>query len=91
MSSTFLQPSIAYTTKTHTTFKINTESTYDWHDHQWTVPINFQISQLTKIGTQPIQFTLGARVYADGPSGNADWGLRLVVTPLFPTAKPSVR
>lgn len=77
VSSTFLQPFISYTTKTHTTFGVNTESTYDWHNDQWTVPINFTVSQLTKIANHPVQFTLGARVYADGPTGNADWALVL--------------
>src|SRR4030095_14072225 len=28
ISATFLQPFVAYTTKTHTTFTVNTESTY---------------------------------------------------------------
>jgi hypothetical protein len=37
VSSTFLQPFIAYATKTKTTFTLNTESTYDWHNEQWTV------------------------------------------------------
>lgn len=85
VSSTFLQPFLTYTTKTKTTFGVNTESTYDWHNDQWTVPINFTVAQLTKIGKLPVQFTVGARAYAEGPSGNADWGLRFVVTPLFPT------
>ena len=92
VSSTFLQPFLSYTTKSHTTFGLNTESTYDWHNEQWTVPINVQVSQLVKLGKLPVQFTFGGRVYADGPSGNADWGLRFVVTPLFPTArKPAVK
>ena len=68
---------------------MNSESTYDWHNDQWTVPINFTVSQLTKIGKLPV-LTLGARVYVEGLSGNADWGLRFVITSLFPTgAKPS--
>ena len=90
VSSTFLQPFISYTTKTKTTFGLNTESTYDWHNSQWTVPINFSVSQLLKIGKMPVQFALGAKIYADGPSGGPDWGLRFVVTPLFPTGgKPA--
>ncbi len=88
VSATFLQPFISYTTKTKTTFGLNTESTYDWRNSQWTVPINLSVSQLTKIGKVPVQFALGAKVYADGPSGAPDWGLRFVVTPLFPTSKP---
>ena len=30
ISSTFLQPFVSYTLKTHTTFALNTESTYNW-------------------------------------------------------------
>lgn len=88
VNSTFLQPFISYTTKTKTTFGLNTESTYDWRNSQWTVPINVSVSQLVKIGKMPVQFALGGKVYADGPSGAPDWGLRFTVTPLFPTSKP---
>ena len=85
VSSTFLQPFIAYATKTKTTFTLNTESTYDWHNEQWTVPINFLVSQLIRVGKLPVQLGLGAKVYAEGPSGTPEWGVRFVVTPLFPT------
>ncbi len=84
ISSTFLQPFISYTTQTHTTFGVNAESSYDWRARQWTVPINVSISQLTKIGKLPVQFALGGKVYAEGPSGGPEWGLRFTVTPLFP-------
>jgi hypothetical protein len=88
VSSTFLQPFISYTTKTKTTFGVNTESTYDWHNLQWTVPVNLSVSQLVKIGKLPVQFAIGGKYYAEGPSGAPEWGIRFVVTPLFPTAKP---
>jgi hypothetical protein len=84
VNSTFLQPFASYTTKTFTTFGLNTESTYNWSQHQWSVPLNLTISQLLKIGKQPIQFTVGGRYYAEGPEGGPDWGLRFVVTFLFP-------
>jgi hypothetical protein len=87
VSSTFLQPFIAYATKTKTTFTLNTESTYDWHNEQWTVPINLTIAQLIKIGKLPVQLTIGGKVYAEGPSGAPEWGIRFLVTPLFPTGK----
>jgi hypothetical protein len=87
VSSTFIQPFITYTTKMKTTFGVNAESTYDWRAEQWTVPINVFVSQLVRIGKIPVSFSFGGRVYAEGPSGNADWGLRFVVTPLFPTGK----
>ena len=84
VSATFLQPFVSYTTKTYTTFTLNTESTYDWASHQWTVPANLIVSQMLKIGKQPVQFSLGGRYYAEKPDGGPDWGLRFAVTLLFP-------
>jgi hypothetical protein len=84
VNATFLQPFVTYTTKTYTSFGLNTESTYDWENSQWTVPLNATVAQLLKLGGQPVQFTLGARYYAEQPQGGADWGLRFVVTLLFP-------
>ena len=88
VDSTFLQPFISFTTETKTTFGINTESTYDWHNSQWIVPINLSVSQLTKIGKMPVNLALGVKYYAEAPEGGPDWGVRFTVTPLFPTAKP---
>jgi hypothetical protein len=84
VNATFLQPFVSYTTKTVTTYGLNTESTYDWTHSQWTVPLNISVSQLVRIGKQPVQFSLGARYYAEGLSGGPDWGLRFAVTFLFP-------
>ena len=84
VNATFLQPFVAYTTKTYTTFGLNTESTYDWQNNQWTVPFNLSVAQLLKIGKQPVQFQIGGRYYAEKPAGGPDWGLRFTVTFLFP-------
>jgi hypothetical protein len=84
VNATFVQPFVSYTTKSFTTFGLNTESTYDWSKHQWTVPLNLSVSQLVKIGGQPVQFSLGGRYYAEKPDGGPDWGVRFVVTLLFP-------
>ena len=84
VNATFIQPFLSFTTKTFTTFALNTESTYDWQARQWTVPINVSVSQLVKIGTQPVSFALGYRQYVDRPEGGPDWGLRFTVTFLFP-------
>src|SRR5436309_12071765 len=69
VSQMFLQPFLSYTTKTHTTFTLNTESTANWNnppgDAKWTVPLNFQVSQILKIGKQPISIGVGGRYYAD--------------------------
>lgn len=90
VNATFVQPFISYSTKTKTTYGLNTEATYDWNESQWTAPVNLSVSQLVKIGKLPVQFAVGGKYYAEGPSGAPEWGLRFVVTPLFPTAgKPA--
>lgn len=84
ISSTFLQPFLSFTTTAATTYAVNTESTYDWKNSQWTVPINLSVSQLVRFGKQPVSFQFGVRGYAERPAGGPDWGLRFVVTFLFP-------
>lgn len=89
VNATFVQPFLAYNTKTHTTLSVNAESTYDWNTSQWIVPINLGVAQLFKIGQQPMQFQVGGRYYAEGPSGAPEWGLRCSFTLLFPLSKPA--
>jgi hypothetical protein len=84
VNRTFLQPFASYTTKTFTTFGLNSESSYEWSRSQWTGPINATVQQLLKVGGQPIAFQLGGRYYAEGPSGAPEWGLRFSITFLFP-------
>ena len=92
LSQMFVQPFIAYTTKTHTTFTVSSESTANWEatsdDGKWTVPVIFQISQILKIGKQPISIQIGGKYYADSPRYGPNWGARLNFTLLYPTARP---
>lgn len=85
ISTTSLQPFLSYTTKTHTTVGTYTESTYDWKNDQWQVPLIFQAGQLFKIGPQILQLAVAGKYWAEaadnGPEG---WGLRLQLTFLFP-------
>lgn len=85
VSATFVQPFLTYTTATHTTIGINTESSYDWSDSKWTIPINPFVNQLLKIGPQPISLQLGPKLYVEGPRSAPDWGLRFAFILLFPT------
>lgn len=81
---TFIQPFLSFTTRSYTTFTVNTESTYDWRDSNWTVPLNLQASQLFKLGGMPISLGVGYREYLEVPDGGPDSGLRFVLTFLFP-------
>lgn len=84
VNATFLQPFLSYTTSTHTTFVVNTESSYDWENSKWTVPLNPAVTQLVKVGSQPISLSLGPKLYVEGPTGAPDWGLRFAFVLLFP-------
>jgi hypothetical protein len=85
LSKTFVQPFLSYATKTAWTFTVNTESTYDWKDSRWTVPLNASVAKLIRIGNLPVNFALGARYYAESPdSGPHGWGARVIITLLFP-------
>lgn len=85
ISATFLQPFMTYTTADAWSFGVNTESTYDWKNEQWNVPLNFTVGKVTKIGEQLVSFTGGVRYWAQSSDAAASgWGLRFVVTLLFP-------
>ena len=91
LNQMFVQPFIAYTTKTHTTFTLSSETTANWNatsdDGKWTVPLIFQISQILKIGKQPISLQIGGKYYTDTPRYGPNWGVRFALTLLYPTGK----
>lgn len=85
VNATFLQPFLSYTTPRATTYALNTESTYNWEVSKWSVPINLTVTQLMKVGDQPVSIGGGVRYWAQGPDGGPEgWGARLIMTLLFP-------
>ena len=86
VDATYLQPFVSFTTAKYTSFTLNTESTYDWEGNDWSVPVNFMVSQVFKIGSQPMSIQFGARYWADTPEeqGPEGWGWRLAYTLVFP-------
>ncbi len=80
VNATHLQPFFGSSTKTYTTFLVNTESTYDWEQDQWSVSLNFMSTQLLKVGKQSVSLPLGSRYDAEVPSGGPEWGLRFAGT-----------
>lgn len=85
VNSTFLQPFISYTTPDAWTFALNTESTYDWENDAWSVPINLMVSKVVTIEKQPLSFQVGLRYWAASPDNGPDgFGARFAITALFP-------
>jgi len=80
-----MQPFLAFVTSTHTTFSLNTESSYDWKNGEWSVPVNFSVAQMLKLGKLPVQISLGVRYWADTPeNGPEGFGGRSQFTFIFP-------
>jgi hypothetical protein len=85
LSATFLQPFLTYVTPKQTTFALNTESTYDWDNRQWSIPVNFAVNQMVRFGDQYMQIGAGVRYWAESPdAGASGWGLRLNFVLLYP-------
>lgn len=84
VNSTFLQPFLTKALGQGRTLSFNSESTYDWTAGHWNVPINITYTKVTMLGGQRVSFAAGARTYLESPEGGADWGLRFVMTLLFP-------
>jgi len=84
VESLFLQPFLAKALGKGRTATINLESSYDFEGEAWNVPVNVMYSKVTKAGNQLLSYAVGARYYVESPAGGPDWGVRLVVTLLYP-------
>ena len=84
VNATYFQPFVSYATSKGTSYTLNLETTYNWQDNQWNVPVNALVSQVLKIGDQPVQVFAGLRYYLETPTGGPDWGVRFGFTFLFP-------
>ena len=85
INQTFVQPFVSYIFGRGQSFTLTSQSTYDWNDEDWTVPITLTYQQIVKLGTQPVQFQLGGTYYAAAPTDGPTWGIRTSMIFLFPT------
>lgn len=85
ISATFLQPFVSYVTQSQTTYAVNFESTYDWENSNWSIPLNVTAAQLLRWGDQLVQIGGGVRYWVESPDGGPEgWGIRLNFVLLFP-------
>jgi len=87
VSSGFLQPFLAYATPEGVTYSVNSETIYNAKasgGNKWTVPINFNISKITRFGPFPFSVGGGLGWYAEAPNGGPDWQLRANFTLILP-------
>ena len=67
ISSTFVQPFLAYTLPSAWTFSVQTESSYQWKSEQWSVPINVAAAKLVRLGNLPVSLQAGLGYWAESP------------------------
>ncbi len=98
INASFLQPFLSYTTKNAVTLAVSVDASGNWRLYnpgpggslvradgtQWTVPIMFTASKLTRFGPFPMSIGGGVGWFATGPDGGPSWRLRTTGTILLP-------
>ena len=89
VNATFIQPFLAYTTANAVTYSLNMEASANWEadEDQWTAPLHFVVTKLTRFGPFPMSVGGGVGVFTAAPGGSPDSRIRLVATLLLPQKK----
>ena len=75
ISSTFMQPFVAYTWPSAWTFSMQSETTYNWETEKWSVPFNIAIAKLVRWGRLPVSLQGGVGYWLESPDSGPE-GLR---------------
>ena len=74
VNQTFVQPFVSYTTKDAWTFTVDTESTFDWVNHQWSVPINVEMPNSSNLALSPSNSKPASAIGPTTPTrGHTTW------------------
>jgi hypothetical protein len=89
INQTFLQPFLSHTWPNAVTFVVQSESVANWEasDDTWTVPLNFIVSKVAKLGPFPASYGGGPGIYLSSPDGGPEFKLRGFITLMLPTSK----
>lgn len=85
INNTFAQPFVAYTWPSAWTFSVQSETSYDWENENWSVPVNAAVARLVKFGQLPVSLQAGAGYWFESPAGAADgWRFRFQANFVLP-------
>jgi len=84
ISAIFMEPFIAHSNKHGTTLNLLSETTYDWLNNQWTIPLEAGVSQILPIAGHYVSFGLTALYNLQSPTNISKWGSRFTITLLLP-------
>ena len=85
ISTTFLQPFVAYTWPSAWTVSLQSETNYNWKSSAWSVPVNLGVSKLVRFGKLPLSLQAGVGYWAQSPdAGPEGFRFRLQVSMVLP-------
>ncbi|MEM8957633.1 MAG: transporter [Pseudomonadota bacterium] len=71
-NATFVQPFVAFSTENAWTYSLQSESTYDWENGAWSVPVNAAVSKLVMFGELPVNLQAGLGYWLEAPDAGAE-------------------
>jgi hypothetical protein len=82
------QPFLARVTSNGITYTLQSEAIANWaaatSSETWTIPINAQVSKVTRFGPFPFSIAGGVGGYLARPDGGPEWQLRTTFTVVLP-------
>ena len=72
INNTFLQPFAAYTWPSAWTASLQTETSYNWETEKWSIPVNFALSRLVRIGPLPVSLQGGVGYWLESPDSGPE-------------------
>ena len=84
INASFFQPFVTYATKTGASLTLVAENTKDWNNSLFGGFAGLFYAQVTSLGKQRVQFTVGPKFYYGNNPFNPEWGFRANITLLFP-------
>ena len=69
---------------------VSSEATGNWESdtgENWTIPLVFNVSKVTKLGPFPFSIGGGFAVFMVKPEGGPEWKLRMTGTLILPRAR----
>lgn len=87
VSQSYLQPFLAYGTKSGFTYTASSESSCNWEadsGQRWTAPLIFNVSKVLRLGKRPLSVGIGTGRYFVTPDGGPEWKVRATLTLIFP-------
>ena len=84
INKSFVQPWVTYDLGKGWSVSATSQSSYDWINREWTVPLNLGVAKVVNFGKQPVQIQAGGIYMLAAPAGAPRWGLQATLTFLFP-------